>query len=285
MRLSIVISTKDRPERLRKCLDVIYRQTKKPYEIIIIDGSSKPFNTEQFIKKGLGIVYKNKKSTMVEARNIGIRHASGDIVLFLDDDAFIENDYVEQLLEFYKAHPEAGGAEGNIANDRDRKMLARLLNFPKFPARDDIMRLRSLHGCNMSFRKEVFNDFVFDENLIGYYNDDDEFCGRVSKKYKLFFVPSAKLIHDQTQYGGARIDHYTNYNTLVFNQFYSLCNIRRKNIFDVLNYLFSQTVMIARAFVFIKNGKHRALKGILRGYIRVLRAFLNRNFSEEIRKL
>jgi GT2 family glycosyltransferase len=203
----------------------------------------------------------------------------------LDDDSFIEKDYVQRLLAFYATHPEAGGAEGNVVNENSRRLLARILNFPRLPGRNDIIRMRSLHGCNMSFRKEVFSAFLFDENLVGYYNDDDEFCGRVSKKYKLFFVPSARLVHDQTQYGGARIDHYTNYNTLVFNHFYSLWKIPRKDVIDVLNYLFSQAVMVSRAFVFVKKDKHRAIKGILRGYRRVLHSMINGNVAREIRKL
>ena len=284
-KISVVIATKDRPERLKKCLAHIAKQTKQPYEIVIIDGSSTPFDGIKAVNKWIKIIYKNKKSSMVEARNIGIRHASGDVVLFLDDDAFMENTYIENLSSFYDSHNEAGGAEGNIVNENSRRLLARALNFPRFPDREDVMHVRSLHGCNMSFRKEVFNDFMFDEKLVGYYNDDDEFCGRASKKYKLFFVPSARLVHDQTKYGGARIDHYTNYNTLVFNQFYSLSRIRGKDIFDVFNYLFSQVVMIARAFIFVKKDRHRAIKGILRGYRRILCATLNGNITAQIRRL
>ncbi|MBI2075732.1 MAG: glycosyltransferase [Candidatus Aenigmarchaeota archaeon] len=283
--LSIIIATKDRPERLKKCLDKVSVQTKKPHEIVIIDGSSKPFAGIKTLSKKMKIVYKNKKSSMVEARNIGIGHAAGNIILFLDDDSFIEKHYIENILKFYDTHPEAGGAEGNIVNEKGSKILARLLNFPRFPRRNDVMCLRSLHGCNMSFRKEVFKDFMFDENLIGYYNDDDEFCGRVSKKYKLFFVPSARLIHYQTQYGGARIDHYTNYNTLVFNQFYTLWKLPDKNVFDVLGYMFSQAVMIMRAFIFVREGRHMAIKGILRGYRRVVSAIIDGNVQDRIRSL
>lgn len=284
--LSIVIATKDRPAPLRKCLLAISKQTRKPSDIIIVDGSSKPFAKKDFAHlNGIKIVYKNEKSSMVEARNIGVGCAEGDIVLFLDDDAFIERNYVKELLQFYETHTEAGGAEGNITNENGRRILDRILNFPHLLGRNDIMRVHGLHGCNMSFRKTVFSNFVFDENLIGYYNDDDEFCGRVAKKYKLFFVPNARLIHDQTQYGGARIDHYTNYNTLVFNQFYSLTRIQEKNIFDILCYLFSQIVMILRAFIFIKADKHMAIKGIVRGYNRIFRGVLKGNLTEEIRKL
>ncbi len=280
--ISIVIATKDRPKRLAKCLSKISRQTQKPREVIIVDGSSTTFDFTTF---RLPVTYINRKSSMVEARNIGMRKAKGDVVLFLDDDAFIEKDYVENLACFYDSRPEAGGVEGNVTNENGRRLLERALNFPSFPGRNDVMRVYRLHGCNMSFRKEVCNNFSFDENLIGYYNDDDEFCGRVAKRYRLFFLPSARLVHDQTQYGGARIDHYKNYNTLVYNQFYSLVRMPQKNIFDVVGYIFSQALMILRAFVFIKTGRHAAVKGILRGYTRIFRAVLSGNLAEHLRIL
>ncbi len=280
MDVSIVIATKDRPQRLIKCLSNIAKQTKKPRETIIVDGSAAPFAHSS---SGTRVVYINRKSSMVEARNIGARKAKGDVVLFLDDDSFMEKGYVENLASFYDSHPEAGGAEGFVTNENNRRLIERLLNFPRFPDRNDVMRMHRLHGCNMSFRRKVFADFMFDENLAGYYNDDDEFCGRVSKKYRLFFVPSARLVHDQTRYGGARTDHYRNYNTLVFNQFYSLWNLPGKNLCDVVGYAFSQVVMILRAFIFIRNGRHMAVKGIMRGYSRVMRAALNGNVAEEIR--
>ncbi len=284
--LSVVIATKDRLERVAKCLEKIESQTKPPGEVIIIDGSETPLSKQALstIKKSR-VVYINRKSSMVEARNIGIRKAKGNVVLFLDDDAFIEKDYIKNLMEFYGSRPEAGGAEGSVTNERNRRLIERLSNFPSFPGRNDVMMMQRLHGCNMSFRKEVFKDFMFDENLAGYYNDDDEFCGRVSKRYKLFFVPSARLVHDQTQYGGARIDQYRNYNTLVFNQFYSLCNIRGKNLFDVIGYIFSQILMVSRAFVFVKKDRNMAVKGILRGYKRILRAVLSGNVAGQIRAL
>lgn len=288
LKLSIVIATKDRPQRLEKCLAAISKQRIMPCGIIIVDGSAKPFTSSilNIIKKrGTKIIYRNRKSSMVEARNIGVRNASGGVVLFLDDDAFIEKDYIEQLLEFYKTHPEAGGAEGCITNEKGSKLLQRISNFPAFPGKHDIMRVWRLHGCNMSFRKEVFSNFMFNENLIGYYNDDDEFCGRVAKKYKLFFVPSAQLVHDQTQYGGARIDNYRNYNTLVFNQFYSLSTIHKKDVFDIFGYILSQIVMVIRAFVFVKHNKYLAIKGILRGYRRILYSLFRSTMEKELKRL
>jgi GT2 family glycosyltransferase len=48
------------------------------------------------------------------ARNEGLRRATADLVLVMDNDIVLANDYVAQLVEVFRAHPEAGAASGQI---------------------------------------------------------------------------------------------------------------------------------------------------------------------------
>ena len=286
MKISAVLCTKGREEKALKCLASLANQAQKPYEIIIIDSSdtdSLKKNAEKILGK-IKLVYIYKKCSMTAARNIGIRGSSGNIVLFVDDDVVLEKNYIKNLANFYENNPEAGGAEGLITNDRDRKIIDRLLNFPHFPGRNEIMKVRILHGSNMSFRKGVFREYLFNENLRGYYADDDEFCSRVSRRYVLFSVPSARCVHEHTPTGGARIDNYMNFNTLTFNQYYIFRN-SKKSLLNVLMYIFSNIILIARIFAFVKKEKHRAIKGILRGYKRVVKSFFIDDIEIELQKL
>ena len=54
------------------------------------------------------------------ARNLAIRHASGDILVFLDDDCMIQGDWLAQLLEAFKT-PAVVGVQGG---DRATILLA-----------------------------------------------------------------------------------------------------------------------------------------------------------------
>ncbi|MEM1585977.1 MAG: glycosyltransferase family A protein, partial [Candidatus Bathyarchaeia archaeon] len=46
------------------------------------------------------------------ARNIGARVAKGDIVLFLDSDVILLEDYIENILEVFENHPHVLGVQG-----------------------------------------------------------------------------------------------------------------------------------------------------------------------------
>lgn len=51
-------------------------------------------------------------------------------------------------------------------------------------------------GCSMSFRREVLEKYHFDESLVGYsMREDLDMSYRVSKKYKILYLPSAQLLH------------------------------------------------------------------------------------------
>ncbi len=46
----------------------------------------------------------NKNGETVVARNVGLRHANGRYITFLDSDDLLDSDYLEKQLEFIKEH-------------------------------------------------------------------------------------------------------------------------------------------------------------------------------------
>ncbi|MGE5445438.1 MAG: glycosyltransferase family A protein [Ignavibacteriales bacterium] len=115
--VSLVIITKDRPGNLRNLLQSLVGQTLKPNEVLVIDNnSSKSYET----------VFNEFKSvlplqTVVEttpgipaARNRGIREASGDIILFTDDDCEADPFWVENMVKPFYQNPYIGVVGGEI---------------------------------------------------------------------------------------------------------------------------------------------------------------------------
>ncbi|MEM2778298.1 MAG: glycosyltransferase family A protein, partial [Candidatus Jordarchaeales archaeon] len=101
LKVSVVILTRNSAATIRKCLESILHQTRKPDEIIIVDGSSvdgtldivKHFPVKIFSEPGLGYGH---------ARNIGVQKAEGDIVFFIDADCYAEPDWIEKILPHFK---------------------------------------------------------------------------------------------------------------------------------------------------------------------------------------
>jgi glycosyltransferase involved in cell wall biosynthesis len=48
------------------------------------------------------------------ARNKGIKEAKGDIIIYIDDDALVDSDYIRIYAEHFAAHPETMAAGGPI---------------------------------------------------------------------------------------------------------------------------------------------------------------------------
>jgi len=224
---SIIIPTYNRPFELRNCIKSLLDQTIKPFEIIIVDdGSLSEFPFEKECTDA-GIQYrylKKHKPGLTASRNEGIKLATGDIIFFLDDDVVLFPDYIEEILKIYRSDKEGliGGVGGFIANRRPVKFshcLRRIFdifflvsgfnegevlpsgfttNFGiKIIPSKKIREVDFLHGCAMSFRKEIFVDFSFDTDRYQNYGlgEDQDFSYRVSRKYKLFINPKATLLH------------------------------------------------------------------------------------------
>lgn len=118
MRLSLVICTYRRPGPVRRLLEAVAAQTRRPDEVLVVDASPDT-ETEEAVR-GLGAVYSRvppEERGLTRQRNWGISRASGDLVSFLDDDTVPEPAYFEEVLACFGRHPEAVGVGGYIANE------------------------------------------------------------------------------------------------------------------------------------------------------------------------
>ena len=109
--ISVVIPTHNRGQRLIAAIDSALNNDKKLIkEIIVVDDNSTD-NTQDLIKRKyqnnkLIKYYKNEVSCGgAESRNIGVSHASGEWIAFLDDDDFWLNNKLEVQLSKAKKNP------------------------------------------------------------------------------------------------------------------------------------------------------------------------------------
>jgi GT2 family glycosyltransferase len=168
------------------------------------------------------------------AKNMGIRAAAGEILLFLDDDVTIGEGFISAHVSNY-ADPSVGGVTGKVIirnpnmdenivfkNRLSLKYLIKKLFFFVFRKKAayvgpygvlaDFEGPRKLQadtgiGCNLSFRKSVFNlAGDFDTNFIGNaYREETDMCFRVKKAgYRIIYEPAAWLFHYMNNTGGSR---------------------------------------------------------------------------------
>ena len=100
-KISIIIPVYNVEKYLERCLDSVTNQTYKNLEIILIDDGSKDKSgsiCNKYLKKDKRIQVIHKKNMGVSvARNDGLKVISGEYVIFLDSDDWIQPDMIEKL--------------------------------------------------------------------------------------------------------------------------------------------------------------------------------------------
>lgn len=230
LKVSIVIPTFDRPDDLAELLETIRGQTVRPWEIIVVDDNTptdviekvcKEY-TEKFQALGSSLKYmKNpRQRSAAIARNVGANVASGDAIMFLDDDILLHPDYIEKIVAVFSAHSSALGVQGwdvNATNElkvhpliRSVQAFFRLQHYVKDSCRfteyphslTRTINCEWLRGSNSTVKREVLAEFEFDENLEKYaYLEDLLFSYSIHKKYpdSLYMTPEAKHIHKASE--------------------------------------------------------------------------------------
>lgn len=166
--VSVVVVTYNRPEHVRTCLARLHELHRPADEILVVDGSPNDLTVRLVRDEFPGVrLLRNElgRGTTAESRQIGFGATSGDIIAFVDDDAFAEPDWLDQLLLPY-ADPAVVGVGGRALNDiegeetRGLGDVGRLLadgrltgNFAAHTGR--VIEVDHLLGANMSFRRSA----------------------------------------------------------------------------------------------------------------------------------
>lgn len=141
----------------------------------------------------------NMNPGLSEARNLGIKNAKGDIIVFIDDDAYADKNYLPNLIKNYE-EPNVSGVVGKILPKEKPGYPEELYWIGGFTYKGYPQvrcEVRNGHGCNMSFRKEVFDKAgLFDVKLgrVGkklVTAEETEFSIRVLNSF-----PGSKIIYD-----------------------------------------------------------------------------------------
>jgi glycosyltransferase involved in cell wall biosynthesis len=115
--VSIVIPTLDRYPYLRKLLSQLRNQTVKPIEILVIDQTATERRdrsiASEFADLPLQVFYRDQPG-QCSSRNQALQIASGEYILFLDDDSEVPDNLIEnhlKSLQFFRADASSGVAE------------------------------------------------------------------------------------------------------------------------------------------------------------------------------
>lgn len=188
MKFSLIVPVYNTEQYLDKCLDSIFSNDYKNYEVIIVNDGTKD-NSEEIINKYLSkynnIIYiKQKNKGLSSARNEGVKKSTGDYILFIDSDDFIEKDLLStlnnnlnekvDLLRFQLR--EIYGDKVVNCTEKGFNVTSSLDAFSKI-VKYKYIEASVLYAYNRKFYLE--NNFKFTENI---YHEDFDLIPRIIEK-------------------------------------------------------------------------------------------------------
>ena len=210
--IAVVIPTHNRSEVLRKTLDALCKQTAARYllEVIVVsDGSTD--STGETVSEFAGRLpvkfLEQPQRGVSSARNLGLKSAGAEVVLFLDDDVIPSPQLIEAHVCFHAEIPELEAALlGYVTWHPDLRVTPFMRWYGEYGGMFGFSRLkdnrrispRFFYSCNVSLRRKfLIAQGGFDETLTVL--EDNELGYRLAKHgMKLFFRSAALGYHYQT---------------------------------------------------------------------------------------
>lgn len=111
MRVSVIIPVYNGEMYLRRCLDSVQNQTSKDYEVILIDDGSTDASgkiCDEYAEKDSRFkVYHQENKGVTRTREVGIAKASGEYVIWVDADDWVNENLVERVVQVIEEkHPD-----------------------------------------------------------------------------------------------------------------------------------------------------------------------------------
>lgn len=111
--VTVIVCTRDRPERLRGCLEAVKSALRQGDELLVVDSASTTTATQQVAAAAGARVVRCDRPGLSRARNAGWRAASHPIVAFTDDDCRPTPGWLDELTQPF-ADRDVGWVTGSV---------------------------------------------------------------------------------------------------------------------------------------------------------------------------
>lgn len=183
-KISLVLISKNEEKHIPKFIDSLKKQTRKPDEIILVDSSTD--NTVKLMKPHVNKTITVPARGCAAARNRGVKESTGNIIVFTDIDTVLYPDWLENLTRPF-GQEKVKVVQGKIFSKsydgkKDKGIFASgLKEWGKF-----------ICGCNVAFRRDIFEQYPLDENMLW---EDIEQGYRITRSHKIYGARDAIVYH------------------------------------------------------------------------------------------
>jgi len=196
-RVSVVVCSYNGARVIRDCLEGLSKLKYPDCEVIVVDDGSTDA-TGSIAAQYLCRVIRTENRGLSSARNTGLKEATGEIVAYIDDDAWPDPHLLHYLVETFQSTDHAGVGGPNLPPAGDGPIADCVANAPGGPVHvllDDQVA-EHIPGCNMAFRKSCLEAIGGFDPQFRTAGDDVDVCWRLREKgWTLGFNPAAMVWH------------------------------------------------------------------------------------------
>jgi len=205
LKTTVIIATHNRPDSIRRLVASLAPELAAGSREIIIAENGTPAPMQLSLEGAPLSHLHEPRAGKCRVQNRAIAEASGEILVFLDDDLVVAPGYLAGVDQFFDTHREFAAMKGRIlaAEDPEEKVgpLAPYLDLPIADHGDDVIEVRGVLGANMAFRAGAIRQVgPFDERLgpgAGGHEEETEMSQRMRRAgFRIGYAPKALVYHD-----------------------------------------------------------------------------------------
>lgn len=184
MEFSVIVPVYNVEKYLKKCLDSLVNQTFKSFEIVIVnDGSTDNSQSiiDKYKEKYPNIIksYQKTNGGLSDARNYGVEKSTGDFIIFVDSDDYINISLLEELDSIIKSNKNTDVIGYSLAAVDENNNIVGTIQKPEFfnlsgeSALIELINSKQYFeaACYYAYNRNFWNNNNF-KYTVGTYHED-----------------------------------------------------------------------------------------------------------------
>jgi glycosyltransferase involved in cell wall biosynthesis len=196
-RITVVVCTFNGERTIKECLDGLQQLDYPDYEVIIVDDGSTDSTGEIAREYPFRLITTDNRG-LSSARNTGFNAATGEIVAYIDDDAYPTSEWLKYLATTFLTTDHAAVGGPNLSPPTDGFIADCIAHAPGGPIHVLLSDREAEHipGCNMAIRKSCLEAIGGFDAIFRVAGDDVDVCWRLQQYgWSLGFNASAVVWH------------------------------------------------------------------------------------------
>lgn len=196
-KVSVVVCSYNGARTISDTLDALEKLEYPDYEVIVVNDGSND-ETPDIVETYSCRLVTTDNEGLSNARNEGLRRATGEIVAYIDDDAYPDPHWLQYLVHTLRTADVCGAGGPNLLPPQSGPLAECVSHAPGGPCHvlDTDQTAEHIPGCNMAFWKSALEEVDGFDPQFRTAGDDVDLCWRLlDKGWKIGFHHAAVVWH------------------------------------------------------------------------------------------